>query len=101
MPTPTPGTIDEGIDWVEPRLTTVAKGGAADLAGLLIIAVDSVSVAELGSGSIMQLITQRPAGAGSPLQTARYFRTLALVGHAETSNWLAVSNEKVRCDHAV
>jgi hypothetical protein len=75
MPTPNPGTIDVGIEWIQPRLTTVAKGGAADLAGLvtgdLVIAVDGVSVAELGNGSIMQLITQRPAGAKAVLTIVR------------------------------
>jgi RNA polymerase sigma-70 factor (ECF subfamily) len=74
-PTPNPGTIDVGIEWVQPRLTTVAKGGAADLAGLvtgdLIIAVDGVSVAELANGSIMQLITQRPAGTKAVLTIVR------------------------------
>lgn len=74
-PTPNAGTIDVGIDWVQPRLTAVAKGGAADLAGLLpgdlITAVDGVSVAELGNGSIMQLITQRPAGAKAVLTIVR------------------------------
>jgi hypothetical protein len=75
MSVPNPGTIDVGIDWVQPRLTTVAKGGAADIAGLvtgdLITAVDGVSVAELGNGSIMQLITQRPAGAKAMLTIVR------------------------------
>lgn len=74
-PAPNPGTIDVGLEWIEPRLTTVAKGGAADLAGLLtgdlIIAVDGVSVAELGNGSIMQLIYQRPAGAKATLAIVR------------------------------
>ncbi len=84
LPTPNAGTIDVGIDWVQPRLTTVAKGGAADLAGLapgdLIIAVDGASVAELGNGSIMQLITQRPAGATAVLTIVRGTeqRTLAV-----------------------
>jgi RNA polymerase sigma factor (sigma-70 family) len=75
MPTPNPGTIDVNIDWVQPRLTTVAKGGTADQAGLvagdLIIAVDGVSVDELANGSIMQLITQRPAGTKAVLTIVR------------------------------
>jgi S1-C subfamily serine protease len=72
---PESGTIDVGIGWVQPRLTTVAKGGAADLAGLmtgdLITAVDGVSVAEFANGSIMQLIAQRPAGAKAVLTVVR------------------------------
>jgi RNA polymerase sigma-70 factor (ECF subfamily) len=72
---PNPGTIDVGIEWIEPRLTTIGKGGPADLAGLvtgdLITAVDGVSVAELGNGSIMQLITQRPAGTKAMLTIVR------------------------------
>jgi hypothetical protein len=75
MPTPNPGTIDVGIEWIQPRLTTVTKGGAADLAGLvtgdLIIAVDGVSVSELGNGSIMQLINQRPPGTKAILTITR------------------------------
>lgn len=75
LPAPNPGTIDVGIDWVQPRLTLIAKGGAADLAGLLtgdlIVAVDGVSVAELSNGSIMQLITQRPVGTKAMLTVMR------------------------------
>jgi RNA polymerase sigma-70 factor (ECF subfamily) len=64
--TQTPGTLDASFEHLSRLIRELTKGGAADRAGLAIgdevIAVDGLSVVELGPSETMRLITQRPAG---------------------------------------
>lgn len=69
------GTIDAELELASRRVRTVAPGGMAERAGLMvgdeIMAVDGVSVAELGAESTLALITQRPSGAVAKLSIVR------------------------------
>jgi hypothetical protein len=70
-----PGTIDAQLKFLTHRVREIVKGGSADRAGLQIgdevIAVDGVSVLELGAPQTMLVITQRPAGTQAKLTIVR------------------------------
>lgn len=69
-----PRTFDAQLEHLSRRIGEIAKGGAAERAGLVVgdevIAVDGRSVDELGSSETMRVITQRPTGATATLSCA-------------------------------